>query len=148
MENVRKTLLSAVSMTFNELCFIDITDVDRSFNEDLDFSHVIYTDVIMPVKMKIELFLPLRLKKLIAENIFCKDLKELSSHEIDDCQIEILNVITGNFLRSLYEGKNEYKFELPVISFDEKRLKTSDFKRQCYFFYADDIIFKIEIYEE
>jgi hypothetical protein len=147
MENVKENaLINAVSRTFNELCFIDISRVDEPFNGKWNISHVIYTDVVMPDRMKIALFLPLQLKELIAENIFCRELKELSSDEIDDCQLEILNVITGNFLRDLYEGKKEYKFDLPVILFDEKRLNLSDSKYDCYLFDADDIIFKIEIY--
>ena len=144
-KNIKNALVKAVCKTFQELSFIDVVETNQS-NDKLIFNQILYIEIIEPEEMRIFLYLPLRLKEMIAENVYCKSLKNLKYTEIDDCQLEILNVITGNFLSNLYHEKKNYKFELPRILFDDKNLHFPRLKKNELFFDAEDIIFKIDFY--
>jgi hypothetical protein len=91
------------------------------------------------------LFLPFECKNTIAQNIYGKDIKELKSEEIDDCQLELLNVLIGNVLSFYYGGKKKYKVDLPSILFDEDEIEWNKKEIKEYYFDAEGCKFKLVV---
>lgn len=132
-------ITKAVIKTFEEMAFIDAVYIGNE-KQEINVSHLLSVDIIEPIKGCIVLFMPLECKKKLAENIYSKDFNLLSSEEIDDCQLELLNIIAGNFL-FFYFGNSKYKLDLPHIIFNENEL---DFNNKYeLFFAAEEVIFKV-----
>ncbi len=90
------------------------------------------------------LFLPSECKRLIVKNIYGSDWNELHDPEIDDCLLEILNVLAGNFLNEYCGNDAKHDMSLPGLLFDEKEMSLSEAPSENYFD-AEGTIFKIAI---
>jgi hypothetical protein len=138
--DIHIAIISGVKKTFEEMAFIDVVE---SGDSGVKFSHILYIDILEPIVGKIAMFLPFECKNAIAQNIYGKDIKELKSEEIDDCQLELLNVLVGNVLSFYYGGKKKYKVDLPSILFDENEIEWNRKETNEYFFDAEGCIFKL-----
>ena len=137
---VHDAIVSGVKKTFEEMAFIDVVETETA---GVNFSHILYIDILEPIVGKIAMFLPYECKNAIAQNIYGKDIKELKSEEIDDCQLELLNVLVGNVLSFYYGGKKKYKVDLPSILFDENEIQWNRKEISEYFFDAEGSVFKL-----
>lgn len=115
----------AVQMSFGEMAFIDAVPL-KDLEEEVDTHQILFLDFQEPARGWIALFLPLALKKQISENIYAKDWGELNSEEIDDCLLELLNVLGGNFLSLYAGGDTRHNLSFPQVLFDEGEVPEDD----------------------
>ena len=69
------------------------------------------------------LLLPAGLKRLAVENVHGKAWEELTPEKIDDCLLELLNVLAGNFLSDLCGAETRQYMALPELLFEEMDLQ-------------------------
>jgi len=64
--------------------------------------------------------------------------------EIDDCLLEILNVIAGNFMADLLGRDVKYNISFPAVNYDEEDIENLQSSQEIYF-NAEGPIFKINV---
>ncbi len=141
MKKAWKSLAEAAARTFSEMAFIDVTEALK-VPETLEYSQIIHISLFEPVKGEIALFLPADCKRMIVENIYGSDWTGLDAAEIDDCLLELLNVLAGNFLIEYCGTGVKHDISLPDLLFDDNELKNG---YQNFYFDADGINLKISI---
>ncbi len=141
---MKEAVINGVKKTFEEMAFIDIDYVDDK-KTDVNYKHILFVNILEPIFGKIALYLPYECKRLIIENIYSKDMKDLHADEADDCQLELLNVLVGNILSFLYKKKKKYKLDLPKILFDEFEIAWNKKNVNMYFFNAEGFNIKLLI---
>ena len=97
LTNIGHTLLAATERTFSDMAFVDVTELEQP-PEDTRYGQVLHIAFTLPVNGQMILYLPTPCKKLLVENIYSRNWEELKTSEIDDCLLELLNVLAGNFL--------------------------------------------------
>ena len=147
--DLAEVLTEAVTTTFSEMAFIDIAAVPGSAEtteepDESAFSHILSVAFTEPEAGKIALYLPYACKRQIVENIYGSDWQTLSSTEIDDCLLEILNVLAGNFLNRWYAREGRVGMSFPELLFDDHRIHNLA-KRKEYCFDAEGNEFKIAL---
>ena len=140
--NLKDAVINGVKKTFQEMAFIDVINIE---NEDLnvDYKHILFVNILEPLLGKICLYLSYECKKRILENIYGKNMKELHINEIDDCQLELLNILVGNILSFYYKNKKKYMLDLPKILFDEQEVRGDTKDMKAYYFDAEGCYFKL-----
>lgn len=141
--NVQKSMVSSVVKTFSDMAFIDAVETPGA-PEELTFSHIIHITFSEPEEGEIALFFPLECKRLIVENIYGIDWNTLDATAIDDCLLEMLNVMAGNFLNQYFGEDVKHSFSLPQLLFDEAEIRNRN-RFVDYFFDAEGIPFKVSI---
>ena len=64
--------------------------------------------------------------------------------EIDDCLLEILNVIAGNFMTDLLGRDVKYNISLPAVNYDEEDIENIGSSQEIYFD-AEGFVFRINV---
>jgi hypothetical protein len=123
------------------MAFIDVNELESE--PELKISHILTIDILEPVAGKMALFLPYECKRSIVENIYGEKIGDLKNEKIDDCQLEILNVLIGNVLSFYYGGKKKYKVDLPMILFDESEIHWNKKETHTFYFEAEGNAFKL-----
>jgi len=141
MKKTGESLARAAARTFSEMAFIDVTEALK-VPETLKYSQIIHISLFEPVKREIALFLPADCKRMIVENIYGSDWAGLDAAEIDDCLLELLNVLAGNFLIEYCGTGVKHDISLPDLLFDESELKNN---YKDFYFDADGVNLKISI---
>jgi CheY-specific phosphatase CheX len=141
---IEKALEEAVAQTFSDMAFIDVVEAVDCMKE-INFSHILDISFFKPKEGKIVLFMPSECKKMIVENIYGSDWSKLYDTEIDDCILEILNVLAGNFLNEYYGKEVRHDISLPELLFDETEIKNNKYLIEK-FFDAEGTPFKVSIY--
>ena len=143
MNSIKEALKQAVEMTFINKAFVD--DKEAEEPAEVNFSHIIHISFSSPVEGGMILFLPTACKKMITENIHGSNWESLSTDEIDDCLLELLNVLAGNFLNIHYGKEVGHNMTFPQLLFDESEVpKHGDYRD--YFFDAEGVPFKIGLW--
>lgn len=140
---IKNALYDSVVKTFEEMAFIDVAQAEESYF--LEYSQIIYIEIKEPFAGSMVLYLPFHCKKIIIENIYSTDFNGLKSKEIDDCLLEILNVMAGTFLRNLYGQNIKYSMDMPKILFDQKGIKANGVTSVQLFFNAEGDPFKVSV---
>lgn len=143
-ESPELALANAVIETFAELAFIDVIKIDKS-DTPISYSQILHIDFLDPHPGSMALFLPLSLKKKIVENVFANNFESLRRSDIDDCLLELLNVLGGNFLNRYYGVDIEHSLSLPHILFDEEEILYKENFTE-YYFNAEGEYFKVPLY--
>ena len=141
MDKIIEALKVSVRNTFAEMLFLDVAEAAGESIEG--YSHILRLTVMEPEYLDLVLWLPLEIKKEIAETIYSKDWDDITDTEIDDCLLEILNVLTGNFLIEYAGPDVKYSISLPEILFDEDELDKTGYTD--IFFDAEDKLFKVSV---
>ena len=143
-EKLRNSITEAVITTFMDMAFIDAMPRDSCESESVEFSHIIHIDFKAPTEGSLILYLPTACKRMIVENIHGNDWLELSADEIDDCLLEVLNVLAGNFLRNYCGEELTHNMSFPEILFDESDIPDkSAYEEFC--FDGEGVLFKTAI---
>ena len=140
---LEQSVVSSVVKTFSDMAFIDVVAIP-GLSEKLEYSHIIRITIFEPEEGEIALFLPSKCKKLIVENIYGEDWSTLQAVEIDDCLLEILNVLAGNFLNEYCGKEVKHNISLPELLFDDSRIHGSNGFAHFYFD-AEEIPFRVSI---
>lgn len=135
-------LLKAIQKTFMDMAFVDVIAADGA--PDVEYSNVLYINFFQPVAGGMILRLSKDCKRTVVENVHGNDWENLTSDEIDDCLLEVLNVLAGNFLNE-YCGKNVgHNMSFPQLLFDEREIvEIEDYK--SYYFDAEGVIFQVDV---
>ncbi len=141
--SIESAITSAVEQTFINMAFIDVIRTE-SHEISPDVSQLIVIDITRPVRGTILLRLPLALKRQVVETIHAENWDSLNAREIDDCLLEILNVLAGNFLHSLFGGNTKYNITFPQIVFDEEEFG-DETGLEKFYYDAEGIIFQLSI---
>lgn len=125
-------LTEAVKKTLSDMAFLDAEPVED--DEGITgTSHIIAISYEAPERGSIALMLPLACKRQIVENIYGDEWESLDSEEIDDCLLEMLNVLAGEYLSSRYGREVRRDLSLPRLVFDAAELETSNTaERICF----------------
>ncbi len=136
----RAAFVEAIRKTFSEMAFIDALPVAHPDAEP-NLSHVIYLSFIEPDPGFAALFLPLECKKLIVENVYGEDWDKLQSDQIDDCLLELLNILVGHYLSEAYGAKVKRDIALPRLLFDATEIAEKD-GQETFYFDAEGTLFR------
>ena len=142
-EKIRDAMIKAIESVFSEMVFIDTLHLDQK-PEDFTYTQILYIDIISPENGYIIAYLPIELRKTIVETIHSTDWDEMHATEIDDCLLEILNVIAGNFMTDLLGRNNKYNISFPAVNYDEEDIENIESSQEIYFD-AEGSIFRINV---
>ncbi len=118
-QRIQNAMTEALQDTFSDMVFLDVMPLeDRT--EDLGYSQILYLEFLDPHAGKCLLYLPKELKRSMVENVHADEWDNLSPDEKDDCLLEILNVIGGNFLRAVFGQSQKFNMSFPTVIFDEE----------------------------
>jgi CheY-specific phosphatase CheX len=117
---IQGALTRAMSEALSEMAFLDaaVAQQEPSFPT----SHVITVSFSRPIHGHITLYLSLEVKKAIVENVHGRDWGALSAVEIDDCLLELGNVVAGNYLTAYFGKETVHDISLPALLFDDSDL--------------------------
>jgi len=141
---IEASLECSVVGTFAAMPFLDVIKIDN-FQDKIQASQILFITFTRPVQGCLALFLPISLKLTIAQNIYTVDSTELKAHEIDDCLLELVNVLAGNFLTCVSGTAEEQVLSLPQMVFDEKQLPSLSGIDDCYF-NAEGDFFRVSVF--
>ena len=143
-ELIKQAMIKTIESVFSDMIFIDTQHIEDK-PENFDYTQILYINIISPKTGYIVAYLPLELRKTIVETIHSTDWDEMHASEIDDCLLEILNVIAGNFMTELLGRDVKYNISFPAVNFDEEDIEDLD-KSHSVFFNAEGPIFRINIF--
>ncbi|MFW6343540.1 MAG: chemotaxis protein CheX [Sediminispirochaetaceae bacterium] len=139
---VKEALSEATTGTFADMTFLDVLEDEEHL--PFEAGQLLFIEFDRPIYGRLILTMPLELKQMIVENIHATDWEELSVSEIDDCLLEVLNVLAGSFLRALHREDIKVRLSFPhvMFSYDEvPDLNTFD----VYHFHAEGTPFTISL---
>lgn len=142
-ELIKKSMIKTIESVFSDMVFIDTLHIVDT-PENFIYTQILYIDIISPHTGYVIAYLPLELRKIIVETIHSTDWDDMHASEIDDCLLEILNVITGNFMTELLGRDSKYNISFPAVNYDEEDIENLN-KSQSIFFNAEGPIFRINI---
>ena len=140
---ITKAIIKTIETIFSDMVFIDTLHID-SKPENFKYTQILYIDILSPQSGYIIAYLPLELRKTIVETIHSTDWENMHASEIDDCLLEILNVIAGNFMTELLGRDVKYNISFPAVNYDEEDIENLE-KSQEVFFNAEGSVFRINI---
>jgi CheY-specific phosphatase CheX len=128
MENVldagkaKKAMLQAVVKTFSDMAFVEtVEDPSPAAAEDQSMKeNITIIDILKPVSATIILYISNQLKERIIANVYADQIEDVGENAKDDCLLEVLNVLSGNFLNFYYGKSVDYKIELPQLLIGEE----------------------------
>ena len=136
--HIIEALDRSVVESLAEMAFVDVIPADPA---DITVSHVIRIRYNGPDQGELVLHLPHACKRRIAENTYGMDWIQLHDSDIDDCLLELLNVIAGNFIQHHFGAETHNDLSLPELLFDDARL--GDHQYIDRFFDAEGDLFKV-----
>jgi len=140
---IKEAIIKTIESVFSDMVFIDTLHID-SKPEIFNYTQILYIDILSPQPGYIIAYLPLELRKTIVETIHSTDWEDMHASEIDDCLLEILNVIAGNFMTELLGRDVKYNISFPAVNYDEEDIENLE-KSQEVFFDAEGSVFRINI---
>lgn len=145
VEKAKKAMLQAVVKTFSDMAFIEtVQDPGKDVPDDAPMKdNIMMIDILKPVSATIVLYLTNTLKEKIIGNVYAEQIEDVGENAKDDCLLEILNVLSGNFL-NFYFGKSvDYKIELPQLLIGQD----SDIERPFFeiIMNAEGLLFKVTL---
>lgn len=116
---VSKAFNDAVIDTFAEMAFVDVIP-EQHYEGEIPYTSIFGLDFSSPGKGHILFYMSKECKKQLVENIYGEEWVKLNDLEIDDCLLEILNVLAGVFLKNLYGRDKKVQMSFPRIYFDDE----------------------------
>lgn len=143
LDKARQAMILAIVKTFSDMAFIEtVEDPDPAGKDETPMEqNILIIDILKPISGSVMLYLPDNLKDKIILNVFAKDSSEVKENEKDDCLLEILNVLSGNFLNSYYGKVVGYKIELPQLQVGQENHPQEPFF--LIHMNAEGILFKV-----
>jgi len=120
-DKVRKSFTDSVVETFADMAFIDVIP-ENDFDGEITHSGIMGLSFKKPGEGSLFFYMTKECKKQLVENIYGEDWFILNDMEIDDCLLEILNVLAGDFLKNLYGKDEKVSMSFPKLYFDDEEL--------------------------
>ncbi|MEW5816100.1 MAG: chemotaxis protein CheX, partial [Spirochaetota bacterium] len=112
--------------------------------EKVSHKMILHIAFFEPINGSLILYFPNECKRQIVENIHGSNWDSLTSDEIDDCLLEVLNVLTGNFLNHYCGKEVRHNMSFPEILFDEKEITEKE-EFLDFYYDAEGVIFRAAI---
>ena len=142
-DDLNTAINKAVIGTFSEMAFVDVISIDKK-PDNFKYSQIIHLSFYKPEHGDVYMFMSYACKKLAVENIYTKDWSSLDECSIDDCFLELLNVLIGNFMNYYYGEKVKHNISFSEMVFDDTGIDNSnDFND--FYFNAEGHPFKVSI---
>ncbi|WP_028973625.1 chemotaxis protein CheX [Spirochaeta cellobiosiphila] len=116
----------ATIQTMADMAFLDVMP---STQDSIEYTNIFAIDFLAPYNGSMFFLLSVASKRQLVENIFGDDWDSLEDQKIDDCLLEILNILAGNFMSVLLKHSQKYKMSVPSILFEERELLKDCFTR-------------------
>ncbi|MBN2657253.1 MAG: chemotaxis protein CheX [Spirochaetales bacterium] len=117
-QDVSAAFNDAVIRTFAEMAFIDVIP-EHHHEGKISYTGIMGLEFSHPGRGHILFYMTKDCKKQLVENIYGEEWIRLSDMEIDDCLLELLNVLAGEFLKNLYGDNDKVAMSFPRLYFDE-----------------------------
>lgn len=114
-----KALDEAVALSVGDMAFMDAEPIEKS-KAAVPAGQLVHIRFAHPLVGYITLHLPSTTKQRLVENVFGRSWDELAGSEVDDCLMEMVNIIAGNFLLKIGEGEHSHAVSLPQMLYDEQ----------------------------
>ncbi len=115
---IAQAVNEAVVETFSEMAFMDAEPI-RDFASAPPFGQIVGVEFLHPLQGHLILHLTTTAKQMVIENIHGLDWRSLTRQEVDDCLMELVNIMAGNFLLRMETGERRYALSLPQVWYDE-----------------------------
>jgi CheY-specific phosphatase CheX len=128
--SIEKSIEESMKQTFEAMAFIDV-EVDEAAEAEFTAGQLMHISFSEPIEGEMVLILSKECKMQVVENIYGKEWTEVDPTAVDDCLLEMLNVIAGNFLNSYCGYRSKHNLSLPNLIFDLQ--ETHDQKEARFF---------------
>lgn len=141
-KKAKEALIAATKNTLAEMAFLDVIALDQK--TDFETGQLLYIEFSKPIHGRMLLAFPTEMKQEVVENIHATAWEDLSVSEIDDCLLELLNILGGNFLRELHEDNTRVQLSFPHVLFSLEEISDlQNFKE--YYFDAEGNSFSVSL---
>lgn len=117
-------LAEAVSVAFAEMAFLDAGPANQG-NEELragEETQCAAIDIMAPLSCRLELRIPAAIRERVIDALFSDAPERERKKNAEDSILEMLNVITGNFLTAYFGSETELQLSLPRYLFLDEAL--------------------------
>lgn len=142
-DKISRSFIDAVIDTFAEMAFIDVIS-ESDFDDEISHTSIMGINYKEPGEGSLLFFMTKECKKQLVENIYGEDWVILNDMEIDDCLLEILNVLSGDFLKNLYGKDHKINMSFPRLYFDDEVVPTGTYPLE-FIFNAEGAMFKAKV---
>ncbi len=140
-EKLQNSMNEAVLQTFGEMAFIDALPTGT---ELVEHHQIMILEITKPERGTIFLLMTTDCKQQVVENIHGDSWDSLPPGKIDDCLLELLNVLGGTFLSFYYGENTNYSLSFPQVMFDDSEMP--DLKNYSILSYdAEGALFSIAV---
>jgi len=130
----------AVVSTFEQMAFLDVSPGGTGVA--LTEGPVLFLAYTQPVAGDFSLFLPKELKFQVAEAIYGENWHQLSTTQLDDSLLELMNVLVGRILSAHFGPQTTYAMGLPTVLYDPP-ISPKGCHREEFCFHRDEIAFTL-----
>ncbi len=139
--HVVTALTRSVTMAMEEMAFLGVKRIEGG---GIESEPAYFVNLQSPVKGALILSIPQDGKGKLAGNVYGKARSDISGAEIDDCILELVNVITAQFMIRLDFKKIQYILGVPKLIFRQGDLYSYPYSYD-YSFEAEGIPFQIRL---
>ena len=137
-------IAAAVRLTFEEMAFLDVEPGPPATAEPVEEGPSLFLAYMLPKPGSFVLILPKAVKFAVAEAIYGEEWTALSSAQLDDSLLELMNVLAGRLLSVRFENAAT-SMGLPSVLYEPPRL--DGYRREDYSFHVDSHEFTLTWYE-
>lgn len=141
-ENLQSFLSFSIKSTFHDMAGKEVETIEN-IPREIPYTNVFMIESFQPEELCLKFFFPLELKRKLVESILEENWSNLSHEYIDDCLLEIVNIIGGNFF-CRYFSPRRYEISLPRLTFDNRGISRGD----MYYFESEGIMFAVSLARE
>lgn len=122
--DVVQALDQAIIDSFADMAFMDASPVadDIGTLESIPTGQLVHISFGRPLSGFLTLHLGAIAKQRLVENIYGQGWDELAGSQVDDCLMELANIVAGNFLLAFGMGEDRHSVSLPQVLYDEDEI--------------------------
>ena len=135
--DITQAVNEAVIATFSDMAFMDAEPI-QTCSGCPPFGQIIGVEFLHPLEGHMILHLTTPIKQMVIENIHGVDWNDLARREVDDCLMELVNIMAGNFLLLVESGQHRYALSLPQVWYDESDIMDCGTLDDYYFIVNDE----------
>lgn len=141
-----EALEQAMVVSFAEMAFMDVVD-EPAPEDDVASGQIVHLDFSHPLSGYVTLYLSAATKQRIVENIHGRGWEDLAGSEVDDCLMELVNIVAGNFLRLMGKDEHRHAVSLPQVLYDDSDLPNGEGRITRYYRADDALVRAVLVYE-
>lgn len=137
-----EALDQAIITSFADMAFMDaeVEPDEDGTAEVVPPGQLVHIGFGHPLSGFITLHLSVVTKQQLVENVYGQGWDELPGSQVDDCLMELANIVAGNFLLEFGEEEDRHAVSLPQVLYDEADLPDADSRVTRYYRVDDELI--------